>query len=171
MDGYFSRLLALDQLLLPEPDEIVSKSLDQSVLGGNFQFSLTQQLVSYQLTKKKKTRIKTWFTSLLSINFLYPLNPTQDHRGYRAYTSCHWSRGRVHPGQSITRPHRDKQDTQPCTLAPRVNLESSINLTCMFFGQRGEARVPGEKQRIHGESMQTPHKKAPAGIRTRRRRC
>jgi len=46
-----------------------------------------------------------------------------------AYHSCHWARGRVHPGtpwtgrQSITGPHRDKWDTQPCMLTPRDNLE------------------------------------------------
>ena len=34
------------------------------------------------------------------------------------------------------------------------------------FGQWGEAGVPRENSRIHGENMQTPHRKAPAGIQT-----
>jgi len=31
------------------------------------------------------------------------------------------------------------------------------------FGWWEEARVPGENPCIHGENMQTPHRKAPAG--------
>ena len=33
------------------------------------------------------------------------------------------------------------------------------------FGQWEEAGVPGENPRIHGENMQTPHRKAPGGDR------
>ena len=44
------------------------------------------------------------------------------------------------------------------------------------FERREKTGVPGENPRIHGESMQTPHRKALAGIQTRnplavRRRC
>ena len=31
------------------------------------------------------------------------------------------------------------------------------------FGRWEEAGVPGENPRLHGENMQTPHRKAPAG--------
>ena len=31
------------------------------------------------------------------------------------------------------------------------------------FGRWEEAGIPGENPRIHGENMQTPHRKAPAG--------
>jgi len=64
-----------------------------------------------------------------SIHFLYPLNPTQ----VLSQLSLGKRQGRPWTGrQSITGPHRDKRDTQPCTLTPRDNLESPINLTCMF---------------------------------------
>ena len=38
--------------------------------------------------------------------------------------------------QSITGPQSDRRDKQPATftLTPRVNLESPINLTCLFVG-------------------------------------
>ena len=32
------------------------------------------------------------------------------------------------------------------------------------FGWWEEAGVPGENPRIHGENMQTPHRKAPGGV-------
>jgi len=34
------------------------------------------------------------------------------------------------------------------------------------FGRWEEAIVPGENPRIHGENMQTSHRKVPAGNRT-----
>ena len=58
--------------------------------------------------------------------------------------------GRVQPRQGcqyITGPRRDKQ---PSTLTPRVNLESQINLTCIF-GKWEEAGVPRENPRIEHE--------------------
>ena len=49
------------------------------------------------------------------------------------------------------------------TLAPRDNFVSPINLTRMFLGGWEEAKVARENPRIHGENMQTPHRKAPGG--------
>ena len=49
------------------------------------------------------------------------------------------------------------------TLTPRVNVESQMNLTCMFLDGGRKPEYP-EIPRIHGENMQTPHRKAPAGI-------
>jgi len=42
--------------------------------------------------------------------------------------------------QSIAGLHRDKRDTQPCTLTltPKHNLETPINLTCMFLDGGGK---------------------------------
>jgi len=44
--------------------------------------------------------------------------------------------------------HRDKRDKQPSTLTltPWDNLESPINLTCMFLGGR---RKPGQPDTTH----------------------
>jgi len=56
--------------------------------------------------------------------------------------------------QSITGPHRDKQDKQPCTLtlAPRDNLESPINLTCVFLDG---GRKPEYPERTHTSTGRT----------------
>ncbi|XP_054613625.1 uncharacterized protein LOC129170266 isoform X3 [Dunckerocampus dactyliophorus] len=53
-------------------------------------------------------------------------------------------------------------DKQPFTLTfiPMDNLESAINLTCMFLGMWEEAGVPRENPHTHGENMQTPHRNA-----------
>jgi len=65
--------------------------------------------------------------------------------------------------QSITGPHRDKWDTRPCTpmlpLTPRVNLEPPRNPTYMIWTVGG-SRSTGQNPRIHGENMQTLHRKA-----------
>jgi len=39
---------------------------------------------------------------VMSIHFLYLLNPTQVRRGAGAYPSRHWAKGRVHPGQAAS---------------------------------------------------------------------
>ena len=68
--------------------------------------------------------------------------------------------------QSITWPHTDKQ---PCTLTltPRDNLVTD-QPNMHVFGLWQEAGVPGENPRLQGENMQSPHRKAPVAIRTRR---
>ena len=91
--------------------------------------------------------------------------------GAGAYPSCHWARRRVHPGQVVSpsQGHTEKNETNnhPCSHSLLGSiLESVINLTCMFFGRWEEARVPGQNPHIHRENMQTPHRKAPAGIWT-----
>ena len=66
--------------------------------------------------------------------------------------------------QSITGPHRDKQDTQSSmlTLTPWDNLESPIILTCMFLDSGRKLEYP---QRTHAYTGRTckPHRKAPPG--------
>ena len=54
--------------------------------------------------------------------------------------------------ESITGPHRDKQDKQPHTLTPKDNLESSINLTCMFLDG---GRKPEYPERTHAYTGRT----------------
>ena len=98
------------------------------------------------------------------IHFLCPHNLLPGHGAAGAYPSCHWVRGRVHPGQ-VTSPSQGRRDKQPCTLTltPRVNLESPINLTCMFFKEGG--RKLQYLERIHTCMGRTcKHPKAPAGI-------
>jgi len=64
---------------------------------------------------------------------------------------------------SITGPHRDKWDKQPptLTLTPRVNLETPINLKCMFLDGGRKPEYP-ERNHIHGKNMQPPHRKGPS---------
>jgi len=69
--------------------------------------------------------------------------------------------------QSITGPHRDKRDKQPHTLTPNDNLETPVNLTACLWtvgGSRRTRREPGENPHIHGENMQTPHRKNQPGF-------
>ena len=81
-----------------------------------------------------------------SINFLYPLNPTRGCGGAGVYPSCHWPRDIIHPGQvaSPYQGYRDKPDKQPSTLTltPRDNLESPVDLTCMFLGGGRKPEYP-----------------------------
>jgi len=67
----------------------------------------------------------------------------------------------VHLGQSVIGPHIEKQ---PSPSIPGVNLESTINLTCMFVGGRKKPEYP-EKTHIH-EEKNSSQRKAPAGIQT-----
>jgi len=60
------------------------------------------------------------------------------------------------PGQVATGPHGDKQPST-LTLTPRVDLESPVNLSCMFLGG---GRKPEYPERAHGENI-------PAGIWTK----
>ena len=91
-----------------------------------------------------------------SIHFL-PLNPSVGSRGG-------WSLSQRSSGdrwgtpwtgrQSITGPHRDKRDKQPCmhTFTPKDNLESSIKLTCMFLDG---GRKPEYPERTHAYTGRT----------------
>jgi len=55
---------------------------------------------------------------------------------------------------TIAGPHKDKRDKQPCTLplTPRDNLESPINLTCMFLDGGRKLEYP---ERIYAYTMRT----------------
>lgn len=61
----------------------------------------------------------------------------------------HWMRGRTDLDRSITGLDRDKH---PFTLTHRVNLESSIKLTCMWE----ETDAPGEIPNVRRASTWTP---------------
>jgi len=65
-----------------------------------------------------------------TIHFLHPLNPSKSNlTGLEPIAVV---TGQEEGYQSITGPHRDKQPST-LTLTPKVNLESPLNLTCMFF--------------------------------------
>ena len=99
-----------------------------------------------------------------SIHFLYPLNPSVRSQG--DWSLSQWSsderRGTPWTGhQSITGPHRDKQDKQPHTCSHsllRTILETPINLTCLFldggrkleYPERTHA-YPGRICKLHTE--------------------
>ena len=91
------------------------------------------------MDKEGKTKRKNEQLSKQSIHFLYPLNPTQ-------------GRGEAGTGrQPITGPHRDKQ-SPTLTLTPKDNLESPINLTCMFLDG---GRKPEDPERTHADTGRT----------------
>ena len=50
------------------------------------------------------------------------------------------------------------------TLTTRLNLDSPINLACMFLGSGWKQEYPERTHVYTGENMQTPHRKDPAGI-------
>ena len=78
-----------------------------------------------------------------SIYFPYPLNPTYG----LSQLSLGKTRGTPWTGrQSISGPHRHKRQHCQLKLTPRDNLESPINLTCMFLGG---GRKPEYLERIH----------------------
>ena len=110
--------------------------------------------VLYNFYIGRKTN-KMWLVCCihLSVHFLYPLNPSVGSRGGWSFSqrSSGERQGTPWTGrQSITGPHRD---TQPCTLTPKDNLETPINLSCMLLDGGRKPEYPGR----------TPHRKAPAG--------
>ena len=96
-----------------------------------------------------------------SIHFL-PLNPSVGSRGGWSLSqqSSGDRRGSPWTGrQSITGPHRDKRDKQPCmhTFTPKDNLESLVNLTACFWtvgGSRSTRREPTYTRGEHANSTQ-----------------
>ena len=91
-----------------------------------------------------------------SIHFL-PLNPSVGSRGGWSLSQQSSGERRGTPWtdrQSITGPHRDKGDKQSCmhTFTPKDNLESPINLTCMFLDG---GRKPEYPERTHAYTGRT----------------
>ena len=90
--------------------------------------------------------------------FSIPSHPSIGSRG--GWSLSQWSsgerRGTPWTGrQSITGPHRDKRDKQPhmLILTPKDNLESPINLTCMFLDGGRKPEYP-ERCKLHTERPQ-----------------
>jgi len=101
-----------------------------------------------------------------SIRFLYLLHQIQ---GCRGVESMHWVRGRVLPGQ-VASPSQGHTETNEIAW---IDVETPVNLA---FTLLGVVRKRGKNPCVHGENMQTPHRKAPARIQTRnpfavRRQC
>ena len=80
-----------------------------------------------------------------------PTHPINGCKGTGAYPSNRWVRSRV-PSEEFTSPsqgqHRIKQRY---TLTLRVNLEASINLTCMFVDCGRDETTQGESMHTQGE--------------------
>ena len=90
-------------------------------------------------------------------SIFYTVNPLVGSRGGWSLSqqSSGERRGTPWTGrQSITGPHRDKRDKQPhtLTLAPKDNLETPINLTCMFLDG---GRNPEYPERTHAYTGRT----------------
>jgi len=60
--------------------------------------------------------------------FLYPLNPTQGCGGAGAYPSCHWERGRVHPGQVASLVYFIYSKITKCF----INVQAAASLSLYF---------------------------------------
>ena len=89
--------------------------------------------------------------------FSIPSNPSVGSRGGWSPSQRSSDERRVTPWtgrQSITGPHRDKRDKQPhtITLTPWDNLESPVNLTCMFLDG---GRKPEYPERTHAYTGRT----------------
>jgi len=65
--------------------------------------------------------------------------------------------------QSITEPHRDEQNKQPCTLTltPRVDLDSPITLTCMFWDGGRKTESPHRTHSCTGRTYKR-HTESPS---------
>lgn len=112
------------------------------------QFSETTKSSDLLTLRLNYLKTKTW---------LMPLSSFQQVRGW------------VHPGQSITRKHRDRQDKQPCThtLKPKDNLERPINLTAMLSDCGRKLEYPGEPTHAQGEHANSMHKDPGPGFEPR----
>jgi len=116
---------------------------------------------NYRKEKKNaKPKVKKFRKKInihLSIHFLYPLNPSVGSQG--GWSLFHLSSGGdgVHTGQ-VASPSQGHTETNETNNHPRSH---SLLRTILE-----SAGVPGENPRIHGENMQTPHRKAPGGERT-----
>ena len=95
-------------------------------------------------------KAKTYYTQIYHPSIFYTVNPSVGSRGGWSLSqrSSGERRGTPWTGrQSITGPHRDKRDKQPhtltLTLTPKDNLESPINMTCMFLdgGRKPEYQI------------------------------
>ena len=87
-------------------------------------------------------------------SIFYTVNPSVGSRGGWSLSqqSSGERRGTPWTGrQSITGPHRDKQP-HTLTLTPKDNLETPINLTCMFLGG---GRKPEYPERTHAYTGRT----------------
>ena len=91
-------------------------------------------------------------------SIFYTVNPSVGLRGGWSLSqqSSGKSRGTPWTGcQSIIGPHRDKQ---PHTLTPKVNLETPINLTCIFLDDGRKLEYPerytGRTCKLHTERPQ-----------------
>ena len=110
-------------------------------------------------------------TAIPSIHFLHPLNLIQDWGEAGAYLSCHWARGRVHPGRFAS-PSQGLRQTRHATThahsTPGANLETPINLTCISLDCGWKPEYLERNRTCMVENMRTPHRKAPARILTRK---
>ena len=86
-----------------------------------------RQYISYTSVNFSQTVL-----SIHSSIFYTHLIRRSGHGGAGAYPSGHRARGRVQPGQ-VASPSQGHTITHTLTLTPKDNLESPINLTCMFL--------------------------------------
>jgi len=142
------------------------KGLRQLNCFSLFSHAIETCVFSFSSVLIFKSDLPVHFQIHPSIHFLYPLNPTQGRRLAGAYPSCHWARGRVHPGP-VASPSQGHTETNnhPCSHSLLGSILSHQLTWHACFGAVG-----GHQSNccIHGENMQTPHKKASAGIWTRK---
>jgi len=102
--------------------------------------------------------------------FFHPFfKPAIGSGGAGAYPSCHWARGGVHPGQlaSPSQGHIETNETQPCTLTltPKDNLESPINLTCMFLDGGRKLEYPERTHAYTGRTCKLHTERPQVGVK------
>ena len=87
-------------------------------------------------------------------------------RGAGAYPSGRRARGGVHPGQvaSPSQGHTETNETNTLTLAPRDNLESPINITCMFLDGGRKPEYPVRTHTYTGRTCKLHTERPRAGV-------
>ena len=119
-----------------------------------------------------KLLINLLMTYCIHPTILYPLNPTRGLREAGAYPSCHWMKGRVHPGQ-VASPSPGHTETNNHPRSHSLLRSIQCHQLSRFWAVGGSrstwrefphTRVCVKK---HENTQKGPQ--APTGIRTRQR--
>ena len=117
------------------------------------------------MIKEKKHNKQKWKTQIPYIHCLSPLYPTQDCRGTWSLSHCH--RSGVQPssqGQTATNETNNHAHSL-LLLYGQCRIMNKPNTHVLgLWKEFGESR---ENPRLDRENMETPHRKAAAGIWTR----
>jgi len=129
--------------------------------------TICQALQDYTVLERKYDRWQACSTLIkISIHFLYPLNPAWGRRGLEPIPSVFGQEAGYTLQwmyKSITGPHRDKLDKQPCMLTRSEGQFRVTNQPDMrVFGQWEEARGHRKNPHIHRGKHANSTQKGPS---------